>query len=117
MAVNGGMCVRELAVAHTVPVSGFVYVFIFLSRVKNSPDVTKRHRLNVVFVLALRAEVTPGSTGASRRDLNQNISVGNLKIEKSSKMADFGKLRPRALVYLVQFLVTVGSIRALRVKR
>ena len=52
MAVSGGMCVKELAVAHTVPISGFVYVFIFLSRVKNSPDVSKRHRVDVVFVLA-----------------------------------------------------------------
>ena len=52
MAVIGGMCVRELAVAHTIPVSGFIHVFTFLSRVKNSPDVTKRHRLDVVLVLA-----------------------------------------------------------------
>ena len=59
MAVNAGMCVRELAVCDTVQFKSldsctgqWMYVFNFLSRAKMGPDVTKRHRPDVVFVLA-----------------------------------------------------------------
>ena len=53
----------------------------------------------------LRASVKAGSLGTSQSDLNQNLSFGNLKIEKYAKIAQIGKLR-RALSFLVRFLMT-----------